>query len=58
MKGRYDMTTVPEAPLTSEYVDIFILSEAVWQNNMYDALVLCVDRPSSFLITQLSSTKD
>jgi hypothetical protein len=29
MKGRYDMTPIPEAPLTSVCVDIFTLSETV-----------------------------
>ncbi len=31
LKGRYDMTPIPEAPLTSVCVDICTLSETVWQ---------------------------
>jgi hypothetical protein len=58
MKGRYDITPIPEAPLTSICVDIFTLSETVWQNNTYDALVLFVDRQSGWMIAQLSNTKD
>ncbi len=57
MKGRYEMTPIPEAPLTSVCVAIFNLSEAVWQNNTYDALVLCVDRHSGWMIAQPSQHK-
>jgi hypothetical protein len=57
MKGRYDMSRIPEAPLTSVCVDIFTLSEAVWQNHTYDALVLCVDRHSGWMIAQPSQHK-
>ncbi len=51
------MTPIPEAPLTSVCVDIFTLSETVWQNNTYDALVLCVDRHSGWMIAQPSQHK-
>ncbi len=57
MKGRYDMTPIPEAPLTTVCVDIFTLSETVWQINTYDALVLCVDRQSVWMIAQPSQHK-
>ncbi len=57
MKCRSDMTTIPEAPLTGVCVDIFTLSETVWQNNTYDALVFCVDRPSGWMIAQPSQHK-
>ncbi len=44
-------------PLTSVCVDIFTLSEIVWQNNSYDALVLCVDRHSGWMNAQPSQHK-
>ncbi len=34
MKGRYDRTPIPEAPLTSVCVDIFTLSETVAKQNI------------------------
>ncbi len=43
--------------LTSVCVDIFTLSETVWQNNTYNALVLCVDRHSDWMIAQPSQHK-
>ncbi len=57
IKCRYDMTPIPEAPLTSVCVEFFTLSDTVWQNNTYDALVLCVDRHSGWMIAQTSQHK-
>ncbi len=56
-KGKYEMTPIPEAPLISVCVDIFSLPEVEWQNNIYDAAVLCVDRHSGWMIAQPSQYK-
>ena len=50
IKGRYEMTPIPPAPFISVCVDIFSLPEVNWQENTYDALVLCVDRHSGWMI--------
>ena len=57
IKGRYEMTPIPPAPFISVCVDIFSLPEVNWQENTYDALVLCVDRHSGWMIAQPSMHK-
>ncbi len=48
------MTSIPEAPLISVCVEIFSFPEVEWENNTYDAAVLCVDRHSGWMIAQPS----
>ena len=49
-KGPIDMTALIPAPMTSVCLDVFSPPATEWQGRKYDALLLCVDRLTGWII--------
>ena len=49
---KYDMTPVPDTIFASVSIDIFSLPEVEWLGQSYDAMVVCVDRLSGWIIAK------
>ena len=49
-KGHMDSTPVIDQPMTSVCMDIFSMPTEKWQGQMYDAILLCVDRLTGWII--------
>ena len=45
-------TPIPEHIMTSVCLDVFALPKAQWEGNVFDSLVLCVDRLSGWIIAR------
>ena len=48
--GKIDMTPIPPKVMTSVSMDLFSPPLTTWQGIQYDALVICVDRHSGWII--------
>ena len=56
-KGPIGMSPVPSRIMSSVCLDIFNLPQTTWAGQVYDALVLCVDRLSGWIIAKPTLSK-
>ena len=52
LKAPIHMTVIPPRTMMSVSMDVFHLPEVTWQNQQYDAFLLCVDRHSGWMIAK------
>ncbi len=52
LKGEIAMTPIPERIMFSVSLDIFSLERVFWQGQMFDSLVVCVDRLTGWVIAK------